>query len=74
MRRLGQAPTTGRQWSRIPCPRLTHSAFRISEAGTEAAGWDKNTWPELENLAKNHPEAGVHFQGCFACVRPPESY
>ncbi|KAI4177592.1 MAG: hypothetical protein LQ348_005794 [Seirophora lacunosa] len=35
----------------------------ISEAGTEAAEWDKNTWPELEDLAKNHPEAGVHFQG-----------
>ncbi|KAL8983664.1 MAG: hypothetical protein Q9177_004913 [Variospora cf. flavescens] len=31
--------------------------IEISEAGTEAAGWDKNTWPELENLAKNHPEA-----------------
>ncbi|KAL8966538.1 MAG: hypothetical protein Q9197_005923 [Variospora fuerteventurae] len=44
--------------------------IEISEAGTEAAGWDKNTWPELENLAKNHPEAGVHFQGCFAFVRP----
>ncbi|KAI4184006.1 MAG: hypothetical protein L6R41_005024 [Letrouitia leprolyta] len=29
----------------------------ISEAGTEAAEWDKNTWPELEKLAKYHPEA-----------------
>ncbi|KAI4272835.1 MAG: hypothetical protein LQ337_005024 [Flavoplaca oasis] len=34
----------------------------ISEAGTEAAEWDQNTWPELEDLAKHHPEAGVHFQ------------
>ncbi|KAL8692111.1 MAG: hypothetical protein Q9218_002807 [Villophora microphyllina] len=34
----------------------------ISEAGTEAAEWDKNTWPELETLARDHPEAGVHFQ------------
>ncbi|KAL9612309.1 MAG: hypothetical protein Q9167_003088 [Letrouitia subvulpina] len=34
----------------------------ISEAGSEAAEWDKNTWPELEKLARSHPEAGVHFQ------------
>ncbi|KAI4107684.1 MAG: hypothetical protein LQ339_002590 [Xanthoria mediterranea] len=34
----------------------------ISEAGTEAAEWDKTTWPELEDLARHHPEAGVHFQ------------
>ncbi|KAL8666251.1 MAG: hypothetical protein Q9202_001519 [Teloschistes flavicans] len=34
----------------------------ISEAGTEAAEWDKNTWPELESLARSHPDAGVHFQ------------
>ncbi|KAL8726598.1 MAG: hypothetical protein Q9166_006633 [cf. Caloplaca sp. 2 TL-2023] len=34
----------------------------ISEAGTEAAEWDKETWPELEDLARHHPEAGIHFQ------------
>ena len=34
----------------------------VSTDGTEAAEWDKNTWPELRNLAVNHPEAGVHFQ------------
>ena len=32
--------------------------------GTEAAEWDKNTWGPLEDLARNHPEAGVHFQEC----------
>lgn len=36
---------------------------RVSQEGTEAAEWDRNTWPELRNLAENHPEAGVHFQG-----------
>lgn len=41
---------------------IAHSVSRISEAGTEAAEWDKNTWPELEKLARYHPEAGVHFQ------------
>ncbi|KAL8733408.1 MAG: hypothetical protein Q9181_003593 [Wetmoreana brouardii] len=34
----------------------------ISEAGTEAAEWDRNTWPELQKLASDYPEAGVHFQ------------
>jgi len=24
---------------------------------------DRNTWPELERLAREVPEAGVHFQG-----------
>lgn len=35
----------------------------VSANGTNAAEWDKNTWPALEDLARNHPEAGVHFQG-----------
>ena len=29
---------------------------------TAAAEWDKNTWPELERLARECPEAGIHFQ------------
>lgn len=36
---------------------------RVSVEGTSAAEWDRNTWPELEDLARNHPEAGIHFQG-----------
>lgn len=35
----------------------------VSVRGTQAAEWDKNTWAPLEDLARNHPEAGVHFQG-----------
>ncbi|MCJ1300564.1 hypothetical protein MMC08_003361 [Hypocenomyce scalaris] len=34
----------------------------VSEKGSKQAEWDRNTWPELEDLAKNHPEAGLHFQ------------
>ncbi|MCJ1383801.1 hypothetical protein MMC17_006915 [Xylographa soralifera] len=34
----------------------------VSIKGTDAAEWDKNTWPQLRDLAQNHPEAGVHFQ------------
>ena len=37
--------------------------FSVSSKGTPAADWDRNTWPELEKLARHHPEAGIHFQG-----------
>ncbi|KAE8147896.1 hypothetical protein BDV25DRAFT_131680 [Aspergillus avenaceus] len=36
----------------------------MSTRGTEAAGWDKATWTVLEDLARNHPDAGIHFQEC----------
>ncbi|KAH0844426.1 hypothetical protein AYO21_00894 [Fonsecaea monophora] len=34
----------------------------VSAKGTPAEEWDRNTWQPLFDLAKNHPEAGVHFQ------------
>ncbi|KEF53179.1 D-amino-acid oxidase [Exophiala aquamarina CBS 119918] len=36
----------------------------VSERGTPAAKWDRDTWAPLEDLARNKPEAGVHFQEC----------
>lgn len=39
------------------------NGIRVSIRGTEAAEWDKNTWAPLEDLARNYPDAGVHFQG-----------
>lgn len=36
----------------------------VSARDSPASQWDRNTWPALENLARNHPEAGVHFQTC----------
>jgi D-amino-acid oxidase len=36
----------------------------VSTRGTKSAEYDKNTWAPLEDLAQNHPEAGVHFQEC----------
>lgn len=36
---------------------------RVSVRNTPAAEWDRNTWPALLDLAENHPEAGIHFQG-----------
>lgn len=37
--------------------------LRVSTKGTRAAEWDRDTWPELEKLARVHPESGVQFQG-----------
>jgi hypothetical protein len=45
---------------------LTLEDSSVSIRGTEAAEWDRNTWAPLEDLARNHPEAGVHFQGMMA--------
>lgn len=45
-------------------PYLIHD-HRVSISGTDAAEWDKNTWSPLEDLARNHPGAGVHFQGIY---------
>lgn len=35
--------------------------FRFSTK--EGNRWEKGTWPELARLAKDVPEAGIHFQG-----------
>lgn len=29
----------------------------------DGSRWEKDTWPELARLAKDVPEAGIHFQG-----------
>ena len=70
MRRHGLVPTTCRMYNNNPgscnesfdCS-LTYSCHSVSVNGTEAAKWDADTWGPLADLAKNHPEAGVHFQG-----------
>ena len=35
----------------------------VGRPGTLAAQYERDTWKPLEELARNHPEAGVHFQG-----------
>jgi len=46
-------------------PQFTHDdiEYRVSNRGTDAAEWDKNTWYELYRLARDVPEAGIHVQG-----------
>ena len=42
--------------------------LRVSKANTPAAQWDRDTFPYLYDLAKNHPEAGVHFLSMAAVL------
>ena len=45
----------------------------VSIRGTPAETWDRNTWPVLEDLARNHPESGIHFQSKTASLNGEES-
>ena len=46
--------------------------FRVSAPGTEAERWERDTWFELEKLARLHPESGIHFQGSSCMFRACE--
>lgn len=37
--------------------------IRVGVEGSKVAEWERDTWPELVRLAKEVPEAGIHFQG-----------
>lgn len=66
MRPHGLEPTTCRRLaSQVPTPdgRLIISPYSVGARGTKPAEYEKDTWAPLEDLARNHPEAGVHFQG-----------
>ncbi|PWY96605.1 D-amino-acid oxidase [Aspergillus sclerotioniger CBS 115572] len=34
----------------------------VGKAGSDHERWERDTWPALRELTKNHPEAGIHFQ------------
>lgn len=38
---------------------------RVGAKDSQLAEWEKHTWPLLENLARSHPEAGIHFQRTY---------
>lgn len=40
--------------------------FRVGQEDHKIGQWEKATWPHLQELAQNCPEAGIHFQGNFA--------
>lgn len=42
---------------------FTFAEMQISMSDEAGSKWEKSTWPELARLAKDVPEAGIHFQG-----------
>ncbi|KAI5363106.1 putative FAD dependent oxidoreductase, D-amino acid oxidase, D-amino-acid oxidase [Septoria linicola] len=45
----------------------------VSKPGTDFQSWEKGTWPELERLARDEPEAGVHFQDTYVYRRAKDA-
>ncbi|KAK4944767.1 D-amino acid oxidase [Elasticomyces elasticus] len=45
----------------------------VSLRDTKAAEWDRDTWYALEDLARNRPESGIHFQECEILSRDKDS-
>ncbi|KAI1614981.1 D-amino-acid oxidase [Exophiala viscosa] len=45
----------------------------VGAAGSKPAEYEKNTWAPLEDLARNRPEAGVHFQECHIYSRAKDA-
>ncbi len=41
---------------------LTYRDASVAKAGTDGELYERGTWPELARLARELPEAGVHFQ------------
>ena len=77
--RHGQVPTTHRTWAWAwTTDRISPGGLmlaRVSIANTPEAEWDRHTWTELAMLAKQRPEAGVHFQGKVpACTERLRTY
>ncbi|CAK1358617.1 unnamed protein product [Cercospora beticola] len=45
----------------------------VSKPNTDFQSWEKATWPELERLARDVPEAGVHFQDSYVYRRAKDA-
>lgn len=44
---------------------LANVIHRVGQENSKIGQWEKATWPHLQELARNCPEAGIHFQGMF---------
>lgn len=45
--------------------------YSVSTPGTANNRYETATWPVLQDLAANKPEAGVHFQGLHSVFSLP---
>lgn len=42
---------------------VNRDVSRVGQENSKVGQWEKATWPHLQELAQNCPEAGIHFQG-----------
>lgn len=47
-----------------------HEGDSVGKPGSDNEVYERNTWPELERLAREMPEAGIHFQGEMVLHQP----
>ncbi|KAF2861796.1 DAO-domain-containing protein [Piedraia hortae CBS 480.64] len=45
----------------------------VAKPGTASEKYERETWPELSHLAKNVPEAGIHFQPTYVYRRDKDT-
>lgn len=46
----------------------------VGAPGSPHARWEANTWPVFQELAKNHPDAGIHFQRSLTLNRAKDAH
>lgn len=57
------SPFAGANYLPLVTPFLRGSILMLSSmSDTAGSRWERNTWAELARLAKDVPEAGIHFQ------------
>lgn len=67
----GQEPISSRTYSTFACKDVTDSLnTSVGAKDSNLGNWEKATWPYLEDLAQNYPEAGIHFQSMILSVVP----
>lgn len=60
----GLVPITFRMYpSKISETLVNRDVSRVGQEDSKVGQWEKATWPHLQELAQNCPEAGIHFQG-----------
>lgn len=45
----------------------------VAKPGSPSEGYERNTWPELERLARDMPESGIHFQDTYVYRRAKDA-
>ncbi|KAK4618309.1 D-amino-acid oxidase [Fulvia fulva] len=59
------SPWAGANYLPMPPPAPTLIDKSVAKPGSPSESYERNTWPELERLARDMPESGIHFQDTY---------